>query len=77
MRDFEEVFVRARGPYVAVRKVLSAILTTSIPMVADRPSARTVQGDGSEYSFIYNAARHFQKWPRAQAIRPAPLKYQL
>ncbi|KAI0827463.1 Aldo/keto reductase [Trametes gibbosa] len=28
-------------------------------------------GDGSEYSTLSKSAGHFQKWPRAQAIRPS------
>nr|VWO95623.1 Cytochrome P450 monooxygenase AKT7 (EC (AK-toxin biosynthesis protein 7) [Ganoderma boninense] len=30
-------------------------------------------GDGSEYNFIYRMAGHFDKWPAAQAIRPAKM----
>jgi len=31
----------------------------------------TMIGDGSEYTRLVNSAGHFDKWPRAQAIRPA------
>ena len=29
------------------------------------------QGDGSDYNRLYKSAGHFDKWPTAQAIRPA------
>jgi hypothetical protein len=29
------------------------------------------QGDGEEYNFLFTSAGHFDRWPRAEAIRPA------
>jgi hypothetical protein len=31
-----------------------------------------VQGDGTDYSYHYKTAGHFQKWPKATPIKPAP-----
>lgn len=29
------------------------------------------QGDGESYNYLYGAAGHFEKWPKAEPIRPA------
>lgn len=36
-------------------------------------TAMTLKGDGSEYNLGYQMAGHFDKWPAAQAIRPAKM----
>ena len=42
----------------------------SLPSFISRGSY-AIQGDGSEYNFLYASAGHFDKWPVAQPIRPA------
>lgn len=43
----------------------------AVPFDLGFPS--TFIGDGSEYTFAYRMAGHFDKWPAAQAIRPAKM----